>query len=54
MRINVLSSIIIGSISTFVVMMPSTLPAGFVGLAITFAMTITHTLMMCVNISRLC
>eukprot|EP00944_MAST-04C_sp_MAST-4C-sp1_P005346 g5346.t1 len=51
MRINVLSSIIIGSISTFVVMMPSTLPAGFVGLAITFAMTITHTLMMCVNIS---
>ena len=51
MRINILSSIIIGSISTFVVLMPSTLPAGFVGLAITFAMTITQTLMMCVNIS---
>jgi ATP-binding cassette, subfamily C (CFTR/MRP), member 1 len=51
MRINILSSIIIGSITAFVVMMPTVLPPGFVGLSITFGLTVTQTLMMVVNIS---
>ena len=51
MRINIMSSIIIASITSFVVAMPNVLPAGFVGLSITFGLTITQTLMMVVNIS---